>query len=532
MKGKVKRKVLTSGRLTGAVGANKGSVNPRVVHPEPAYSLYSTDSENQIYFPLNVLVLPLCLNLFFMSCCSACVLEDAGSSLVLSSLVVVNSCQVSTLHQGLDRCAALLSNLLQAEGAGKAPVPNRTVKAEGKPAAPPTSRVKKTLKKLPTHTGQRGATSNTRARSHSVPAAGRKLQPPHRAPPPPHRVPPTSHSSPPPHTSVLLAVHQSSSDHRCSPEALPTPQLHQEEEDDLVPVRDSSSVTSKDSGTIRDDVTTRNGVLRNDRTETLQDLLSELKALITGHGSVAEMLLSRLELIVSPSLQSSDTTGLLALQSENAQLHRRLRTLNQQLQQREKAQRPHSLCDPEGPGPQEDDLAELRRALADAQSRLQDREEENARLQADLEEAWRRLQDGEQQRSRMEEEIRNLNRLLQIGCSSPGPAVINTIHSRQDPSAPLTDRIAHYLESLSLSEPGTTAEPFPRPDASSRTLTTRPNPPCSSSEPEPRGPPDSGSTWSESSFNTRDEAAFRDGLAALDASIASLQRSIQLDLRR
>lgn len=40
------------------------------------------------------------------------------------------------------------------------------------------------------------------------------------------------------------------------------------------------------------------------------------------------------------------------------------------------------------------------------------------------------------------------------------------------------------------------------------------------------------SVWSDLTFDTRDEAAFRDGLAALDASIASLQKTIKLDLRR
>ena len=40
------------------------------------------------------------------------------------------------------------------------------------------------------------------------------------------------------------------------------------------------------------------------------------------------------------------------------------------------------------------------------------------------------------------------------------------------------------------------------------------------------------STRSDSTFDTRAEVAFRDGLSALDASIASLQRTIQLDLRR
>lgn len=35
-----------------------------------------------------------------------------------------------------------------------------------------------------------------------------------------------------------------------------------------------------------------------------------------------------------------------------------------------------------------------------------------------------------------------------------------------------------------------------------------------------------------STFNTRDEVAFKDGLSALDASIASLQKTIQLDLAK
>lgn len=35
-----------------------------------------------------------------------------------------------------------------------------------------------------------------------------------------------------------------------------------------------------------------------------------------------------------------------------------------------------------------------------------------------------------------------------------------------------------------------------------------------------------------STFNTRDEAVFKDGLSALDASIANLQKTIQLDLAK
>lgn len=41
------------------------------------------------------------------------------------------------------------------------------------------------------------------------------------------------------------------------------------------------------------------------------------------------------------------------------------------------------------------------------------------------------------------------------------------------------------------------------------------------------------SDWTRSSwtFNTRDQEAFQDGLDALDASIASLQRTLKLDLK-
>eukprot|EP00064_Thunnus_orientalis_P015508 superscaffoldBa00002884_g15562 len=74
MKGTAKRKVVTSGRLTGGVRVQpaRRRVTPNPVPaacPEPAYSLYSTDSEDQ----------------------------------------------VTNLHKGLDRCAALLSGILQAE---------------------------------------------------------------------------------------------------------------------------------------------------------------------------------------------------------------------------------------------------------------------------------------------------------------------------------------------------------------------------------------------------------------------------------
>lgn len=41
-----------------------------------------------------------------------------------------------------------------------------------------------------------------------------------------------------------------------------------------------------------------------------------------------------------------------------------------------------------------------------------------------------------------------------------------------------------------------------------------------------------GSTKSASTFNTKDNAAFRDGLSALDSSIANLLKTIELDRGR
>lgn len=106
-----------------------------------------------------------------------------------------------------------------------------------------------------------------------------------------------------------------------------------------------------------------------------------------------------------------------------------------------------------------------------------------------------------------------------------------------------TDRIKGFLRSLSQAEPTPTehvqerrspppGDAFPRGD--------RENPHLQACARRARSPSlcDSASLWSawsarsSSTFDTRDEAAFRDGLAALDASIASLQRTFQLDLRR
>nr|XP_046190195.1 uncharacterized protein LOC124018910 [Oncorhynchus gorbuscha] len=87
--GLARHKVISSGRLTGGRGQGskkRGAGRPLVTSTEPAYSLYSTDSEDQ----------------------------------------------VTTIHQGLDQCAALLNVILQAETAEAKPI---SVRGAGKTRA-------------------------------------------------------------------------------------------------------------------------------------------------------------------------------------------------------------------------------------------------------------------------------------------------------------------------------------------------------------------------------------------------------------
>lgn len=137
-----------------------------------------------------------------------------------------------------------------------------------------------------------------------------------------------------------------------------------------------------------------------------------------------------------------------------------------------------------------------------------------------------------------------------------------SVTHRQNPAEPTADRISQYLLSLGQCEHVCVAadgEQSKRPtvqlrDTSSRPTDTsarHPNSHLDQSrcfdkvqscgrrlETSTLSQCDMESVWSEcsaksaSTFDTRDEAAFRDGLSALDASIASLQKTLQLDLRR
>ncbi|XP_008278007.1 bicaudal D-related protein 2 [Stegastes partitus] len=577
MKGKVKPKVVTSGRLTGAARATQVTVKPAAAsRPEPAYSLYSTDSEDQ----------------------------------------------VTTLHKGLDRCAALLGGILQAEKAASPSVP-RTVKVGAAKSRRSASFGGKSIKKVPPKTAQKSSQSGRRGPGaasprthHSTPPAahsGVKLHPPKKqahklllSPPAlvqtlqhlSHSVPPPRTSTPPlqPSASILLSVHQSSSPLDQLPPrqaAAPHSQAEADGEEEFVPVRDvSMKKTSTDSNTNTCAVEMSNLQLEpgkdgkvtqesndEEKAKTVQYLLRELKALIAGQGSVAERLLSHLEQTVSsPQMnvgslniqQTESEPDLPSLLSQNTQLRRRVRILNQQLKEREKAERRQNLevlCDSQVLSLQEelitaqsrlrevqDDLTELRKALQDTQSQLRDREAENALMKTDLEATRSRLLDSEREKSELVslaqqrlEEIGNLNRLLQSQSSSDCPTLVDSSLSetrqhfkhKQDPPVPPTDRITEYLMSLghvaAEKEENTRSHPDVRPQQSPEVQS------CGQrlekqrmqlSQCDAESVLSDWSMKSGSTFDTRDEAAFRDGLAALDASIASLQKTIQLDMRR
>ncbi|XP_052456550.1 coiled-coil domain-containing protein 14 isoform X2 [Carassius gibelio] len=121
-------KVISSGRLTGSGRGqiNKKRVAGRCVPPlEPAYSLYSTDSEDQ----------------------------------------------VTTIHKGLDRCAALLGGILQSEQAESKPKPQGTKTCTFK------SKPKNLLRKIEMDKKRHGKKTNTAIHANKRPAPVQKTIP-------------------------------------------------------------------------------------------------------------------------------------------------------------------------------------------------------------------------------------------------------------------------------------------------------------------------------------------------------------------
>lgn len=289
--------------------------------------------------------------------------------------------------------------------------------------------------------------------------------------------------------------------------------------------------------------------------KTVQQLMDELRALI-GRDSVVETLLDHLELAVCASNHEPP------LHNHDAQTHRNVMVLTEQLKtdldKKQKTQNLQesnvSLLQDELAAAQcelhrlRDDVTELRRDLKDAQNRLTDRETDNQLLKTELDRTRKRLQDSVDHQSQLstlvqqrQEEVEKLQRVLHL--------------HRWGPTGPPQDRVHQYLMSLGQQDPahpeeeeevgvatetdGRKAEDK-RTDTASLRQSSRPGHVDQShgekrrsvSECDVESVTYDWSVRSESTFDTRAETAFRDGLAALDASIASLQKTIQMDLVR
>ncbi|XP_063322220.1 uncharacterized protein ccdc14 isoform X2 [Pelmatolapia mariae] len=566
MRGRAQRKVVTSGRLTGAVRGGLATLNPGTAPcPEPAYSLYSTDSEDQVI----------------------------------------------SLHKGLDRCAALLSGILQADKA-VSPRLHRTVSSAAVKPRLSTSMGKKSLKKGPPKAGQKsvsgqhGSDSRT-PRGHPsarpAPHSGVKLHPPQKQRPTqlqshllsahdqtprllPHTVSPPQHEAP-----VLLSVRQSSSlsSHQtaCRPDS-ETPRTTCDEAQEFVPVRDTNTQSPSthtlthahgDSCSMKmAHLQLEPGRAEESNTEAqtkahkLQHLFAQLKALIAGQGSVAESLLSHLEQTVSTAQMNNSASNTQSVPD----LHRCVRNLDQQ-PETERHQNQAILwqrLQEELTAAQsrlqelQDDLTDLRKTLQDTQSQLRDREAETALVKMELEASKSRLLDSEREKSKLaslaQQRLKEMEHFKSL-LSADYPGVVDSSVSetsqhqhRRDPPAPPTDHIAQYLKSLSQIAPVQCVAAERDSDSASHldiTAQRREDPAGTrheSNRERSAGPgealrpedarrqlfnstlsqSETESVWSDLTFDTRDEAAFRDGLAALDASIASLQKTIKLDLRR
>ncbi|KAK5875344.1 hypothetical protein CesoFtcFv8_027829 [Champsocephalus esox] len=453
MRGTAKGKVVTSGRLTGGgrvqLSRRRTPSNPgAAVRTEPAYSLYSTDSEDQ----------------------------------------------VTTLHRGLDRCAALLGGMLQAEKAEPLPGLPKGVKLGAAKSRPSTSLRKNTIG----NAEQRGpaaaaAVLPQKLRPPQKQAPTLQLRPPTPPAQPQTSIPPPQPTIPPPQPQPSVpppppqtSVPPPQSEPQAVSEAPPTSCLSDcdVEEEECVPVRDMDTHTA-----VRQ-THTCSVVMPNTQMETghvamvtedtcvgerkmVQNLLEELKALITGQGSAAERLLSHLEQSLSSQLMDvggpvQTAVDLSSVQNQNCQLRRRVRILNQQLKEREKAAL-HSMeplnnsavcsLQEQLDGAQsrlqelQEELTGVRNDLRDTQSQLRDKEDENTLLTADLEDTRSRLRDSEREKTvysslaqQRLEERENCNRVLQSLESTK--ACLLPQQQRQQPPP---ERITHFL--LSLGQP-------------------------------------------------------------------------------
>lgn len=466
-----KSKTVTSGRLTGAVKADRtrGTLKSR---PEASYSLYSEDAEDQ----------------------------------------------VATLNKGLDRCAALLSDILHCENQGAVPKQDRAVKEGGAKCRPHTPTGKKAIRRSVSKSASnpRSAQTVRRKTSTKPPATKPPATTPQRSPAPPHSGVSLHPPVRKPHLMKTPSKPANPYIQPFCPSALPA---GPPAAPDSVPERDQRLVGVSET---------------EDNMRRVQGLLGELRTLMAGHGDSAQMYLRLLEQTVSSLLGSENsknqteqpsTEELKALQSHNVQLQRQVTVLRQQIQEQEATQQ---LLNSQVSRLQEQlsvadkELTRVQNVLQETEGRLRSREEESISLKTEMESTRARLRLILQDKLKLEgalqqkqQEIEGLHRIID-SCDSSTPTPDN---QPACPPGAATERITQYLLSLEQSRPTRPISPL------LQALVSHQGP-----ERDVESAVSDWSVQSESSFNTRDEAAFRDGLAALDASIASLQKTLRMDL--
>ncbi|KAL6455922.1 hypothetical protein MHYP_G00357730 [Metynnis hypsauchen] len=170
---------------------------------------------------------------------------------------------------------------------------------------------------------------------------------------------------------------------------------------DITPVRDTSCQTSMNKHTVQSspERTAR-------KVMTVKYLLGELKTLVANQDSEAVRLISEVEqsisllpaMVGSTNVQAELALALQPLRSENVQLRRRLRILNQQLMKRERAERQARSvdCNLELATLQSLNIT-LQTQLNDSHRELGNHQQENQRLQQALEDKERDLQQSKQE---------------------------------------------------------------------------------------------------------------------------------------
>lgn len=106
--------------------------------------------------------------------------------------------------------------------------------------------------------------------------------------------------------------------------------------------------------------------------------------------------------------------------------------------------------------------------------------------------------------------------------TSPLDGLLKAFHQSKEFSSHLNQSKVLFLNSPGASNGPPNSHPFQGTSMLESSLLFR----------KVRSPPCNFSVQSSSTFDTHNEQDFRNGLAALDASIASLQKTIQEDLRR